>query len=577
MTSSDLPRSREAFDLDKYVNSSALDGPSKWAAAGFTAFAAILTYLGIKGGVLDQALRYYPTESLAVFILLGAGVVLALFVPALNKGAATPTAADDAAPPSDPAEGPGTPPSSTAASRGGSAGDSPGVGTTTGPGTVPPARPITSEPAAGEMPAPSVALWPFILVVALMTLITAPLLPNIGTTDEEQAVALTALGREGEGQYRWLGMLSVVVLLVAALTALAVAYLQDGGVRLALFAVAVLLFLAAAGLGVVLWGPWQSPVAELNNPLGPDAIQPSGHNTAVPWWLGIVGVASVISLIVLMFFKPVRVPLALGLLLLAVSCTSLGLYGAVKLAVESKMLAVFPQVTASFESSSAGTGFVNVAAKAGHMRQLGVVLAITAGKPSQYTSSPDTTGATTTTDASETIWSTVAESNNLDDIDSSYKVAVNPVRWTSIDVAYCLSKVAGGRPQEQGTLSFGCLQGSSLTKIAVLRNRNAATGLEQVGGTIKPGAQGKLSVDLASSDIGAGEMVQVKVCRTNKGRSGQRLAWETLTPSADGSLKWSAQVPAQGPGTGLHLSYRITTVPGPNGGGWKDLATYVMS
>ena len=73
-----------ASDEDsRFFDSAKLGDVARWAAAGFTALVAILTFFGIKEAVLDQLLRSAPTAALFVFLLVGLGVVSSLFAPAL--------------------------------------------------------------------------------------------------------------------------------------------------------------------------------------------------------------------------------------------------------------------------------------------------------------------------------------------------------------------------------------------------------------------------------------------------------------------------------------------------------------
>jgi hypothetical protein len=74
-----------AEDADPAIlNSAALNDVAKWSAAGFTALAAILTFFGIKEGVLDRLLRADPTAALFVFILVGLGVLSGIIAPAFE-------------------------------------------------------------------------------------------------------------------------------------------------------------------------------------------------------------------------------------------------------------------------------------------------------------------------------------------------------------------------------------------------------------------------------------------------------------------------------------------------------------
>jgi hypothetical protein len=60
-----------------------LGDASKWAAAGFSTATAVLLFFGVKEGVLDQAVRQNPLATLCVFMLLGVGVLSALFAGAI--------------------------------------------------------------------------------------------------------------------------------------------------------------------------------------------------------------------------------------------------------------------------------------------------------------------------------------------------------------------------------------------------------------------------------------------------------------------------------------------------------------
>lgn len=51
---------------------------AKWAAGGFTLLAGILTFLGVKEGVLDRMLVTFPYAAMLVFCLVGLGVIGAM-------------------------------------------------------------------------------------------------------------------------------------------------------------------------------------------------------------------------------------------------------------------------------------------------------------------------------------------------------------------------------------------------------------------------------------------------------------------------------------------------------------------
>ncbi|MDQ1712935.1 MAG: hypothetical protein QOE45_2385 [Frankiaceae bacterium] len=74
----------------EFLDPAKLDAAAKWTAGGFTLLTAVLTFFGIKEGVLDRLLRS-PSAAGAVFVfsLIGLGVVCSLLGPAfrVNKHA----------------------------------------------------------------------------------------------------------------------------------------------------------------------------------------------------------------------------------------------------------------------------------------------------------------------------------------------------------------------------------------------------------------------------------------------------------------------------------------------------------
>ncbi len=74
----DAPTTRGPFDPTK------LGKAAKWSSAGFVALTSVLTFLGIKDGMLTRILTDEPTASLWALILVGGGVVLSLFAVAVK-------------------------------------------------------------------------------------------------------------------------------------------------------------------------------------------------------------------------------------------------------------------------------------------------------------------------------------------------------------------------------------------------------------------------------------------------------------------------------------------------------------
>lgn len=87
MTTSPLKRLTEVTtapaDKPGVVDDTKLAAVATWVAGGFTLLAALLTFFGIREGLLDRILRAYPRQSLFVFCLVGLAVIAATVSPAL--------------------------------------------------------------------------------------------------------------------------------------------------------------------------------------------------------------------------------------------------------------------------------------------------------------------------------------------------------------------------------------------------------------------------------------------------------------------------------------------------------------
>lgn len=66
------------------TDSSKITGLLQWVGGGFALLAGIATFFGIKDGVLARVVRVNPSATLAILILVGIGVILALTIPALD-------------------------------------------------------------------------------------------------------------------------------------------------------------------------------------------------------------------------------------------------------------------------------------------------------------------------------------------------------------------------------------------------------------------------------------------------------------------------------------------------------------
>ena len=72
------PQHKELLDSTKLADAAA------WGAKGFTLLAAVLTFFGIKDGFLDRVLRADTTAAMWVFVMVGLGLLCALFAAAFT-------------------------------------------------------------------------------------------------------------------------------------------------------------------------------------------------------------------------------------------------------------------------------------------------------------------------------------------------------------------------------------------------------------------------------------------------------------------------------------------------------------
>jgi hypothetical protein len=121
---------------------------------------------------------------------------------------------------------------------------------------------------------------------------------------------------------------------------------------------------------------------------------------------------------------------AAALLILAVAATSIGLYGASKLSVESKMLAVEPQVSAVLEDSKEGA-VLKVSALAAHMRGDSLMVTLT-GQPRT-----DQMPFANVDDDWKEIWHEVLQPSGLDEINATVPVSLQLTRWEFLRVSHC--------------------------------------------------------------------------------------------------------------------------------------------
>ncbi|NUT91354.1 MAG: hypothetical protein HOY78_04930, partial [Saccharothrix sp.] len=70
-----------AQPIPNQAKTEAVKGAAQWAAGGFTALTAILTFFGIQGGYLTELLQAQQTASMLIFCLIGLGLLCGLVAP----------------------------------------------------------------------------------------------------------------------------------------------------------------------------------------------------------------------------------------------------------------------------------------------------------------------------------------------------------------------------------------------------------------------------------------------------------------------------------------------------------------
>ncbi len=487
------------------IEPSKLEDAFKWAAAGFTALAAVLTFFGIKEGTLDQALRLYPVATMCIFIFLGIGVVSALFAPAIDPNSRLRT-------------------------------------------------------------------WVVFAGLITMLLSAAAFFPNIG---ERQSQELERAGTDDPGWLDVSNMLRIVLLVVALGLALYLAWIRSA--RGESFTSSRML-LCLGSLGAVL-----AIVLFLSLPREIDPV--SGESNGIDSTQILTGVLAfllVLALLAMMVWAFVSrqvMPTMAGLVILAVAATSLGLYGATKIAVESKSLAVLPQVTATIEDGTNGQTLA-VSVTAGHLRGQRLIMEVL-GIPRDQGPRALEEPTTPTTD-SRRIWGVVLQPDALDDLDQSLKIPIVATRWKTLSVRYCsvgddykgpTNCAKEAMPSVDDETSMDAK--GPVTYVVSIRSRAPEPHLSQVNAEISPAEGDNLTATFRAIDVSPGTLVKVELCRTHKGKHTQHVADATLSPDSEGKVSWEATVPA-----GIakdRLVLRHTTCPpgSPCSAAWMTLATYM--
>jgi hypothetical protein len=450
------PSKKKLIQVDK------LEGPSKWAAGGFSAVTALLLFFGVKEGVLDQAIRQNPFATLCVFILLGVGVLCALFAGAIN-------------------------------------------------------------------PVKRIYLWTLLAAIAIMLFLTALFLPNLDAVrDVEDLLNNGSPATEPGLRARVLFWGSILILAGAALAlpVTAVRLFVDKSSTTGLQqARDLMIFILSIGilLGAIIF-----------------AIVSASRQTLLA-----VGIGALLLVATAWSFanKP-SLPAVAGVIVLGVAATSLGLYGAAKVSVGTKIVAVNPQVSASLEQAN-GQTFLKIVAVASRMRDEKLLISVSGISRTQELPLRDTAGMTP-----GEIWQSVLQPNSLDEIDTTVTVPIVPTRWELIWISHC--QVAEQRFREGKRT---CTHRKEVSLDLRLRNLTPEAGAEITGHIVAASAK-SLKVMLTGRSVAWGSQIQAEICRAHNGSHARQLAFATLTPDVTGAVTWNVPVPAGGNGDELILQYR---------------------
>ncbi|WP_157581709.1 hypothetical protein [Phycicoccus sp. Soil803] len=282
--------------------------------------------------------------------------------------------------------------------------------------------------------------------------------------------------------------------------------------------------------------------------------------------------------------KMVTLPIVAGLMVVAVTATSFGLYGATKLALESKSLSISPQVTAAVKSADGATS-VSISVKAGHYRGLKLSVELMGTPRGQAQRTPeDAAHASEVSMEARSIWSTLLSPDGLDEIDQAFDVPVSPTRWSELSVRYCsrlAEKIDEAKRDKEAEKAKdakkvegpGCGEGDARPTVVSVRNPSAESGFQQLNAQISPSGEGKLHATFEATDVAPGSLTKVELCR-GRGKHLAHVTDATIAPNSQGELSWEATVPAGAVGDRLVLRH-MSCPAGKCDVSWRQLASYV--
>ncbi|MGY1702772.1 hypothetical protein [Geodermatophilus sp. SYSU D00766] len=236
---------------------------------------------------------------------------------------------------------------------------------------------------------------------------------------------------------------------------------------------------------------------------------------------------------------------AAGIIILGVVATSLGLYGAAKLSVESKLLAVTPKVTAALATED-DQPVVRIRAEASRLSGQHLRIWID-GTPRLDMGQPPDAPVSDVDGVGEDpvhLWTSILQPDALDSVDWELDVPILRERWEMLFVHHCIVNAEGSEDE--------CSEDGETTVLAM---NNPQRGMELTGHIVAKSAS-SLQVTLRGIGVAPGIRIVAEVCRVNRDGQGSHLASATLAPDVNGQLTWSPEVPAGTIGDVLLLRYK---------------------
>jgi hypothetical protein len=568
-----------------------LEGASKWAAAGFSSVTALLLFFGVKEGVLDQAIRLDPFATLCVFMLLGVGVLCALFASAINPVKRLHLWTLLAA---------------IAAMLVLTAVFLPNLDFFKGAEEdVRELLPESAPDTPPEIPAkvnfwrwiPILALavialrmfvvrwrisswrsrWDVALLVLSGILLTAAGFELLNGRARARvlwwewilivAVAFLALGvslrrwRVSSWRSRW--DVALLVLSGILLTAAGFKLLNEGARARVLFwgwiLIVALAFLAFPVLFVRFRDPstrsrWDGVFLLVSSVVLLAAAGLAIASASRQTRLSVATGALLLGATAWSFAHKSSLPAVAGIIILGVAATSLGLYGAAKVSVGTKIIAVTPQVSASLEQEG-GQTFLKIVAVASRMRDAKLLISL-AGTPriqkvqARDRMVTDLRDGTGTTQEEIKIWRSVLQPNSLDEINTTLTIPLTSTRWENVTVRHhCQADEPSTGEGERSC------KAQAESQDLQLGNLTPDAGTEITGHIVATSAK-SLRVTLTGRNVTWGSQIQAEICRAHNGSDVRQLAFATLTPDVTGAVTWNFPVPAGGNGDELILQYR---------------------